>query len=254
MNVDAFTKEILPGLDITNKTRKNYEGAYKRYLSPYLGLSEITQVSRTEIASALLTLKKQTKYAALMTARVIFREALDQGLIDVNPAAAIKAPKLNVVPGKFLTWDELKNIDFGRQTLRIRFLALHGLRYGEAVALTSEDIKDGRVIINKSKYGPTKTKSGVRTVPLMSKFETFPKYQNRIADALKPYGVTVHSLRKTYAYILKCSGVHVTTASRMMGHSNPMVTLKIYTLVRDEETDTAGEAMNTFIKNSAKSR
>ncbi|NBV89887.1 MAG: DNA polymerase III subunit alpha, partial [Actinobacteria bacterium] len=47
-------------------------------------------------------------------------------------------------------------------------------RYGEAAALTEEDIVDGRVIITKSKYGPTKTKSGVRSVPLMSPFVSFP--------------------------------------------------------------------------------
>jgi len=32
------------------------------------------------------------------------------------------------------------------------------------------------------------------------------------------------SLRKTYAHFLKSNNVHVTTAAKLMGHSNPPVT------------------------------
>lgn len=248
MKVKDFVLTIWQTLEVTQKTLKNYKGAYERYLNPVIGDFKVSEVTRAQIAEALIPYSKQTRYVCLMVARVIFREAVQVGLIEESPAASIKPPRITVVPGKFLPWEELKRIDFGRQTQRIRFLALHGLRYGEAVALTPADIHDGRVFINKSKYGATKTKSGIRSVPLMSEFEEFPTYQNRIADALRPYGVTVHSLRKTYAYTLKCSGVHVTTASKLMGHSNPMITLKIYTLVLDEETDKAGDAMKRFIK------
>ncbi len=61
-----------------------------------------------------------------------------------------------------------------------------------------------------------------------------------IAKALKPYGVTVHSFRKTYSYNLKSAGVYVTTAAKLIGHSNPMMTLKVYTEVKDDETHLAG--------------
>jgi integrase len=62
-----------------------------------------------------------------------------------------------------------------------------------------------------------------------------------IANALEPYRVTIHSLRKSYAYFLKSNNVHVTTAAKFMGHSNPLVTLKIYTLVLDDEIDQIGD-------------
>jgi integrase len=42
---------------------------------------------------------------------------------------------------------------------------------------------------------------------------------------------------------LKKSGVHVTTAQKLMGHSSPMVTLSIYTGFRDEEISETGEAL-----------
>ena len=127
-------------------------------------------------------------------------------------------------------------------------MALHGLRYGEAAALSEADIKNGRVHINKSKYGKTKTPSGIRSVPLLSEFQSFPKYQDVLAKSLKPYGATVHSLRKTYAYMLKQSGIQVTTAAKLLGHSNPMITLKIYTQVLDTEIDQSGEQIKEYMK------
>ena len=57
------------------------------------------------------------------------------------------------------------------------------------------------------------------------------------------HGVTVHSFRRTYAYLLKTQGVHVTTAQRLLGHSDPMMTLKVYTSVLDSEIDDAGELL-----------
>jgi integrase len=183
-----------------------------------------------------------------MVARVIFREAKERELLDVSPVDTIPTPNVKVRHLKFLTWEELQEIDFGFHTKRIRFLALHGLRYGEAAALTKLDIYDDRVHITKSKYGPTKTKSGVRSVPLMCEFVEFPQFQDRIAKALRPYGVTVHSLRKTYAYMLKQANVHVTTAAKLLGHSNPLVTMKIYTQVLDDEIDKTGVTLKEFFK------
>jgi integrase len=39
----------------------------------------------------------------------------------------------------------------------------------------------------------------------------------------------------------------VTTAQRLLGHSDPMMTLKVYTSVLDSEIDDAGEALRGFI-------
>lgn len=75
----------------------------------------------------------------------------------------------------------------------------------------------------------------------------FARNQKTLAKALKPYGVTVHLLRKTYAYTLKSAGIHVTTAAKLMGHSNPMMTLKVYTQVKDDETALAGIELAKYI-------
>lgn len=248
LNVDTFVISIWSQLEITAKTLENYKGAYRRNLSGSIGSMPINSVSKHDLINALALLPPQTRYQAFMVARVIFREAVERELIEYSPAQSIKTPKVNVKPLKFLTWEELSVIDFGFHTKRIHFLALHGLRYGEAAALTATDIYDGRVHITKSKYGNTKTKSGIRSVPLLSEFVPFPQYQDRIGKALRPHGVTVHSLRKTYAYLLKQSNVHVTTAAKLLGHSNPLVTMKIYTQVLDDEIDKSGQDILSYIK------
>ena len=250
MRTSEFFAEVLPRLDISPKTRRNYEGAYRLHLKEHIGDKCLSDITKIDVICALEPLPPQTRYQSLMTARVLFREALDRELIPTNPVAAIKAPRITVKPLKFLTWEELAAIDFGRQTTRIRFLALHGLRVGEAIALQSSDIYDGLVHITKSVHGPTKTKAGVRNVPLLSPFEPFPAHQKVIARALAPYGVNVHSLRKTYAYTLKSANVHVTTAAKLMGHSNPMITLSIYTQVRDDEIGDSGRAVLKYLNHS----
>ena len=248
MVLSQFISEIMPCLDITAKTRANYESAYRVNLAPKLSKKHLDEIDKNDIMSAIATLPPQTKYQALMVARTIFREAVERELVQANPAATIKPPRITVKPSKFLTWEELSAIDFKKQTKRIQFLALHGLRYGEAAALTQADIYDDLVHITKSKHGATKTKAGVRNVPLIGDFVPFALNQKSIAKALRPYGVTVHSLRKTYAYLLKTSGVHGTTAQKLMGHSDPVVTLKIYTLVKDEEIENSGKTIASYIK------
>lgn len=81
----------------------------------------------------------------------------------------------------------------------------------------------------------------------MSEYVSFPQYQDRIAKELRPYGVTVHSLRRTYAYMLKQANVHVTTAAKLLGHSNPMITMKIYTQVLDNEIEKTGKSLSQYM-------
>ena len=200
----------------------------------------MSEITRREFIDALATLAAPNYFQTLMATRVIYREALNRELVEVSPVASIKPPKPRPKPQKFLTWEEVSSTDFGKFDSHIKFLALHGLRWGEAVALKAEDIFDEKVHVNKSMYGPTKTESGVREVPYFGYFKQFPKTRVAIAKLLSEHGVTMHSLRKTYAYFLKTNDVHVTTAAKFLGHSDTMFTLKIYTLVRDTEIDEVG--------------
>ncbi len=243
ITLDEFSHSLWKHLNVRKKTLINYKGVYRLHISPLIGQKSLGSISKREIIEALAPLPPHTYYQTLMSCRVIFREALNRELIEVSPAALIKAPRLTNKPAKFLTWEQVDATNFGKYDEQIKFLALHGLRWGEAVVLSKTDIRDEKVHISKSIHGETKTQSGVRVVPYFGHFRPLPKSAKPLRRALEPYGVTIHSLRKTYAYFLKSNDVHVTTAAKFMGHSNPLVTLKIYTLVRDNEVVDVGKTI-----------
>jgi integrase len=161
-------------------------------------------------------------------------------VIGVSPLGKLSTPAIQVTPKKFLTWEEVDSLDWGRYNEQIRFLALHGLRWSEAAALRDADIHDGFVWVNRSIHGLCKSRASIRRIPYLGHFKQFPKSYKPLQKAVNAHGITVHSLRKTYAYLLKTKGIHVTTAQRLLGHSDPVLTMKIYTGVLDSEIDEAG--------------
>ena len=210
---------------------------------------ELEAIARSDIKSCIAGLPSQTSATTLAVIKMLFREALENGFIEKSPVHGIRGPKVMVQPRRFLTWEELRHINFGKYNHQIRFLALHGLRWSEAVALTHDDIRDGRIYVNKSVHGPTKSVAGMRVVPLIGDFKKFPRHPRTLRKVLAPHGITIHSLRHTYAYILKKKGIHVTTAQRLLGHSDPKVTLAVYTQVLDSEIDDAGVILGSLIGN-----
>jgi integrase len=102
--------------------------------------------------------------------------------------------------------------------------------------------------VNRSIYGLCKSKSSIRRVPYLGYFEKFPVSYKPLQKCANLHGVTVHSFRRTYAYLLKTQKIHVTTAQKLLGHSDPMMTLKVYTSVLDNEIDEAGDILGNFLK------
>jgi integrase len=247
MILDDFAAYCWTFLPVTKKTISNYKGAYNRNVSPKLGMRDLAEISKKDFLDIFAPLAAPNFFQTLMATRVIYREALNREIVSISPVASITVPKSRPKAQKFLTWEEVSQTNFGKFNSHIKFLALHGLRWGEAVALRESDIYDEKVHINKSMYGPTKTQSGVREVPYFGYFRQFPRTRVGIAGALAEFGVTIHSLRKTYAYFLKTNDVHVTTAAKFLGHSDPMVTLKIYTMVLDNEVEHIGTKLRVHL-------
>lgn len=249
----AFTAElILEALPVRQKTASTYKSLYKNHIYPKFKDYKLREIRREQVQHLIRELPPQTGAATLSVLRTIYREAIDNNYCENSPAATVRRPKVQVVPRKFLTVEELERLELPRFRTEILFLAMHGLRWGEAVALTHEDIYEGRVHITKSIHGPVKSNAGIRSVPLVSEFKTFPRTPKALRKELAVHGAHIHSLRHTYAYLLKTSGVHVTTAQKLMGHADPGVTLGIYTRFRDDEIDGAGAAILTALGKSQK--
>lgn len=246
LDFDTFLETVIATLPIRPKTRESYESAFRCHIRGKLNGKLLTQVSREDIQKVLYSLPPYVRLKTLAIIKSAFREALLLGFIQQSPAAGIQTQIPSAKNSKFLTWDELKSANFGKYKAHIQFLALHGLRWGEAVVLTEEDIRGNRIYINRSIHGETKSRSGVRVIPLISEFVPFPKSPKTLRKVLAPHGVSIHSLRHTYAYILKSQGVHVTTAQKLLGHSDIKVTLNIYTQVLDIEVDEVGELLRSI--------
>ena len=233
---------------VAPKTLYDYKGVFRRHIEPPLGHLDLDDVTRLDVQKMVLSQKPYSARLSLMVLKTIFREARMHGISENNPTTEIKLPKRPEPKRKFLTWEQVDALDWGRYNDQIRFLALHGLRWSEAVVLTEDDIQDGYVTVNKSAYGATKSRSSNRKIPYIGYFKPMPKTYKALNSAAKKFGVTVHSFRRTYAYLLKQQGVHVTTAQKLLGHSDPMVTLKIYTSVLDEESDVVGGILRGVVR------
>ena len=244
MELDQFANQVFASLSVRKKTLATYRSMYKCHISTFLGHLDIAEVTRTSIKEAIFRLPPQTAQMTLAVIKLIFREAMELELIEKSPVHGVRGPRVQVRPRKFMTWDEIEKTHFGRWNHHIRFLALHGLRWSEAVALTPADIRDGKIYVTKSIHGDTKSRAGIRVVPLIGEFKEFPRHPRTLRKALQPYGITIHSLRHTYAYILKSQGIHVTTAQKLLGHSDPKITLSVYTRVLDTEIDDAGKVIS----------
>ena len=247
MIVSEWANTVWTVLNVRPKTLYDYKRLYIKHLDPIIGQSDLESVDLVALQRKLIELPAQTSRHTLMVLRVLWREGLKYGETKTNTVATLKAPTIQFREKKFLTWEEVNSLDWGRYNNQIRFLALHGLRWSEAAAICEEDIHDGYVWVSKSVYGEVKSKTSVRKVPYLGHWEPLPKTYKPIRLAANKHGVTVHSFRRTYAYLLKTQGVHVTTAQRLLGHSDPIMTLKIYTSVLDNEVEDVGKVLRLII-------
>jgi integrase len=244
---ESFALEIIGLIAISEKTKKDYISALSCHVFPKFGQIELASLNKNDIQEIVRDLDPPIAAKTLAVLKTVFREAVDYGLVDLPPTIGVRTKPIRTVPRKFLRWDEIRTANFGKYDRQVKFLGAHGLRWSEALALTPGDFKDGRISVNKSIYGESKSKSSVRVVPQLTEFEEFPRSPKTLRNVLDPYGVCIHSLRHTYAYLLKQQGIHVTTAQRLLGHSDSRITLNIYTQVLDEEIDSAGILLRSKI-------
>ena len=129
MNVDTFAHQVFASLGVRKKTLATYKSMLKCHISPSLGKIEIESVTRQQVKELIYPLPIPTAQMTLAVIKVIFREAMDLEIIQKSPVHGLNAPKAQWNPRKFLTWEELDGLSFGKYTTQIRFLALHGLRW-----------------------------------------------------------------------------------------------------------------------------
>jgi integrase len=155
----------------------------KKYLTPAFGASLLRSLTKVGIQTYLNQLAASgASYSLVYKIRTyvkaVLEEALDQDLIDKNPARArrIEIPRTKEKCTRFLTEDECTKLlaaCSGRDHLIVSMCMVQGLRPSEVFALKRDDIEAGRIRIDDSAregklQGRTKTRdsNGYVTLPL----------------------------------------------------------------------------------------
>lgn len=158
----------------------------------------------------------------------------------------------------------------------IYIICVTGLRFSEAMALSESDIDFGRHIIHVDKtfkiygsdrgYLPTKNKSSVRDIPiddrtckLIKEYINYFNINDRLFENVSNSAVNktlkklvgrnvhVHSLRHTYVSYLASNDVSLLQISKLIGHTNPNITLSVYShLFKNEEQSTLNKINKLF--------
>ncbi len=232
---------------------------YLKTAEPLFGLRlrNISALTLQEFLNGIDKLRKREKLHGFL--KDAFTKAYKTRLINYNPFDAIEPVKRQRKQSKSLTHEEeekftesCRNWDKGRFYL---FCLYQGLRIGEAVALTYDDIDFERrtITVNKSintngELTPPKTATSNRTLPLFERslplldkngkgnvFEYNRKtYQNKLLLKCRELGldgVTMHTLRHTFATRCSEAGIPPKMVQKWLGHSTVEMTLNVYTHV-----------------------
>lgn len=249
-----------PLLNLAKNTMDTYRYKFEKYIRPW---NFPLDMDRRTVQRFINTLDSPNDKKVLLVLSSLLTYAVNYDVLDRNVCTRIKTKRYIQPDRLWLPFKSLGHYGNTRNPIaydeHIRFMATTGLRLGEAQALTQDDVQraidTGWLIVDKSIHGTTKS-SKPRKVPylghglIMSGIHkgqpiTFPKGRQFTECFTRTHGrgYTLHSLRYTYAHLLKTKGIHPTVAQRLLGHSTITLTLGLYTGVMDEELEEARLAL-----------
>lgn len=251
---------------------------YKTDLSHVENLKDcaLCQITAMQIQEQLNKIKgSRTQQKVYDLLNMLYKRAVQNELVNKNPLSIIDKPKHKKTTGIAMTEeDETKFISFCREKNKDLYLVIlfQGLRRGEALALTADDIdfKNKTLTINKAlsyknKIGETKTATSNRSMPLFERTaEILEKYKNvkgrlfKIAyqTAENKYNdiihkifegkkYTIHSLRHTFITKMREADIPLHVLQSWVGHTiGSSVTTAVYTHKRTQNELAAIEKAN----------
>ena len=256
---------------IASETYNAYYNDVNVHIKPNLGMYKLTAVTHNQLQRLLNDIcnkgNVQTARKVKTCLNQIYNTALTERVVSYNPAQGLELPSYKPKEKRALTNHEIDNIAAAplseRERLFVGLLYYAGLRRGEALALTADDIniEKGTVkICKKLSFGKnqgfietfTKTEAGMREIPIAPQLlRLLPESQGiliekneggymtkttlrRMWESIKKKcmfdnDVTPHTFRHNFATRLYYAGVDVKTAQYLLGHKDIKVTLSIYT-------------------------
>lgn len=284
---DKWADQWLAGLhSIGPKTKAGYESLLRSRVLPRFGQVELRRITSAAVREWVTDMSTEGLSAArirqaLQVLRASLNVAVEDGLIARNPAARVRAPRVEKRRQRFLTAFELERLasEAGEYAALIRLLGWSGLRWGEAVALRVGAIEGRRVMVAESAtevagqlvFGPTKTHENravilprfvARQLPIEGRdpdelLFTAPsggplRHSNFIRRVWNPAvaaagvaeDLVIHDLRDTAASLAISSGASIKAVQRMLGHASAAMTLDTYGSLFEEDLEALADRLD----------
>jgi integrase len=283
-------------------TRDNYRASLDNVLLPKFGKMKIGSVTVDHIATLIRDLgraggKPSTIANHMLPLQGTFKLALRGGLLGTNPYSLLTKnerpePSQNreahvwsdveikalIEAAEHLAKQPASRYDYAPL---IRTALVTGLRQGELHGLQWQDFDKAEGVLHVERqwlrdgsYGPPKTPSSMRRIPLsqeMVEYLTALKFRSKASGDSDPLfasrtgtplshrnvtgrgfgpaarlaglNVSIHDTRHAFASRMISRGVDVVALSKLMGHKNPRITLETYAHMYDrQKTDDAVRA------------
>lgn len=273
---------------------KTFDFKYKYFqrVINNFGDRNIDEITRLDIKQYLISLnmKNSSKNTYKSCLKGIFELAVDDGVLNNNPAINLTLKGDTKEPIQYYSRDEVKrllNATYGYFRVYLLIAFNTGLRVGEILGLQLGDFKDDGYIHvqrtrTKGRLGSGKTSNAIRRVPYSSMILDEVKkivshniflfkdiddaaglrYQwNRACKDANVPRHKLYSTRHTFATtMLKENIVSINELAGLLGHSSPKITLQHYASVIDVRNNTLDRDFALFcddlvtIQNKTKSK
>ncbi|MCI7300450.1 MAG: tyrosine-type recombinase/integrase [Clostridiales Family XIII bacterium] len=260
----------------------NYASMVELHILPHIGHKRVNKVCQADI---MLVLNKLTCYSYSHIKRgysamnQIFNSAKENNLIKSNPAEGVLIPH-GKGDGKrrSITDDERKSIlelaETHRYGIWIKLLLFCGLRPGETGRIKKRhiDVENSLLYVDGTKSLHAKRKVPITDPDFLKELIAYaenldeddflfttedgrPMTQGRkqffwteFKRDLSYYepGLCPYCLRHTFCTDMQHAGVPITIAAKLMGHSDPKITARVYTHYTDESLNVAADLLKKY--------